>query len=249
MVWGLRVGALTSSLLLNLEAVHRALALIHREPLGGRMTVGGRGGRGGVLLAPRRVSGRAASVPGSRRLSYAGGRSTRPDARAARRGPRGRRRGRPGSARLRRWRRVLAATAGRTFRMRRRATCGAIGYGAPAALPPRAAPDRGEPHGSTRDGPFVGAFFGWVLGDRCLACSRSAAGGAFAVGAYLHLTERRAPPRPRGHVHEHAHRHDDWHHTHVHDGRSRESTARASSRAADARPRARARRPPRAPTR
>jgi drug/metabolite transporter (DMT)-like permease len=67
-------------------------------------------------------------------------------------------------------------------------------------------------------GPFVGAALAWMLGDRQGGMFTALAALAFAIGVFLHITERHS----HGHVHspvehEHAHRHDDGHHDHVHD--------------------------------
>jgi drug/metabolite transporter (DMT)-like permease len=231
MVWGLsRVGALTSSLLLNLEAVFTVLLglLIHREPLGGRMTVGAVAMVGGGVLLALEASqrGGAASVLGIAALV------------ACTLGwaidnvlTRGLRDEDPADVVT--WKAGLGATATLGVALARGdrwpdvpngaalLACGAIGYGASLRLYLLAQRRIGASRtGSTfAIGPFVGAFFGWILGDRQPGMLALAAGVAFAVGAYLHLTERhghRHVHEPT--VHEHAHRHDDGHHTHVHDG-------------------------------
>ena len=67
-------------------------------------------------------------------------------------------------------------------------------------------------------GPFVGAALGWGLGDRTAGVPMLVAAVLFAVGVYLHATERHAHRhRHERLVHEHAHTHDDGHHDHVHD--------------------------------
>lgn len=66
--------------------------------------------------------------------------------------------------------------------------------------------------------PFIGAATSWLWGDRELGSIAIASALLFAMGVYLHATERH---RHR-HVHEpmehsHMHRHDDGHHDHTHD--------------------------------
>lgn len=66
--------------------------------------------------------------------------------------------------------------------------------------------------------PFVGAVLAWVLGDRTGTGSLAAGAALFAIGTWLHLTERHR----HAHVHEatqhtHPHRHDDGHHDNTHD--------------------------------
>ena len=65
--------------------------------------------------------------------------------------------------------------------------------------------------------PFVGAFVAWLLGDRALGWGGAFSVPFFALGAYLHLTERHQHAhRHELQEHEHAHRHDDGHHLHTH---------------------------------
>lgn len=66
--------------------------------------------------------------------------------------------------------------------------------------------------------PFVGAALAYALGDRALGAPGLAAALLFAIGAYLHLSERHAHAHAHPAIeHEHAHRHDDGHHDHGHD--------------------------------
>lgn len=66
--------------------------------------------------------------------------------------------------------------------------------------------------------PFLGAMAGWLAGDRSLGWNALVAGGLFAVGVVLHLTERHRHAHTHDALeHEHRHRHDDGHHAHVHD--------------------------------
>jgi drug/metabolite transporter (DMT)-like permease len=98
--------------------------------------------------------------------------------------------------------------------------CGATGYGASLYLYLLAQ----RRIGAGRTGsvfavaPFIGAALAWALGDRQAGMWALGAAGLFAIGVYLHLTERHG----HGHIHEateheHMHRHDDGHHTHRHD--------------------------------
>ena len=65
--------------------------------------------------------------------------------------------------------------------------------------------------------PFVGAFVAWLFGDRALGWGGALSVPCFALGAYLHLTERHQHRhRHEALEHEHAHRHDDGHHLHSH---------------------------------
>ena len=66
--------------------------------------------------------------------------------------------------------------------------------------------------------PFVGALVAWLFGDRAIGWGGALSVPCFALGAYLHLTEK----HQHHHHHEilehaHAHRHDDGHHLHRHD--------------------------------
>jgi drug/metabolite transporter (DMT)-like permease len=66
--------------------------------------------------------------------------------------------------------------------------------------------------------PFVGAAIAWGLGDRDASILTAIAAGGFAIGVYLHVSEKHE--HEHAHVpteHEHAHRHDDGHHDHTHD--------------------------------
>ncbi|MBK7976440.1 MAG: EamA family transporter [Deltaproteobacteria bacterium] len=66
-------------------------------------------------------------------------------------------------------------------------------------------------------GPFVGATIGWLLGDRTAGPGTVAGAVAFALGVYLHLSERHSHGhRHAAQHHSHAHRHDDGHHQHDH---------------------------------
>jgi len=97
--------------------------------------------------------------------------------------------------------------------------CGVTGYGLSLRLYLLA-----QRHvGAARTGsifalaPFVGAALAWGLGFRAAGPLAAVSAALFGVAVWLHLSER------HGHLHhhaaldhEHAHRHDDLHHDHVH---------------------------------
>lgn len=100
------------------------------------------------------------------------------------------------------------------------AACGAVGYGVSLRLYLGAQ----RRMGAGRTGsvfalaPFVGAVAAWAMGDRGLTAGAWIAGGLFALGVLLHLTERHGHRHRHEAVeHEHAHRHDDGHHDHRHE--------------------------------
>ncbi len=66
--------------------------------------------------------------------------------------------------------------------------------------------------------PFVGAAIAWVMGDRDASLLTAFAAAGFAVGVYLHVSEKHEHEHAHAPAeHEHAHRHDDGHHDHTHD--------------------------------
>lgn len=67
-------------------------------------------------------------------------------------------------------------------------------------------------------GPFIGAALSWVIGTRDGGVLTALGAVAFALGVFLHATERHRHQHlhPEG-EHEHAHRHDDGHHDHQHE--------------------------------
>ena len=98
--------------------------------------------------------------------------------------------------------------------------CGASGYGLSLRLYLRAQ----RLIGAARTGslfavaPFIGAAIGLALGERLHGVGVGVAGLMFAAGLWLHLTERHR----HEHTHEalehvHPHRHDDGHHGHAHE--------------------------------
>lgn len=229
LAWGLqRAGATVGALLLNLEAVFTiALARVfYREPIGRRVVVaavcmvaGGaalaldaaRGGSFGVLGA--------VAVAGAT-LAWAFDNTwTRP---LAERDP---------------WQVILikatlgAALTATVAVIRREPTpsvtaaaallaCGATGYGASLRFYLLAQ----RRIGAARTGsvfalaPFVGAAVALAFADRMPGPWTWVAATLFAIGVYLHITERHAHRHLHAAVeHDHPHRHDDGHHTHVHE--------------------------------
>ncbi|HTM46439.1 MAG TPA: DMT family transporter [Polyangiaceae bacterium] len=108
-------------------------------------------------------------------------------------------------------------TAGRAVAL---LACGAVGYGVSLGFYLSAQRRIGAARtGSTfAIAPFIAAGTAWLCGDRQMTSISGISATLFAVGVYLHATERH---RHR-HVHEpiehsHSHRHDDGHHNHTHD--------------------------------
>ncbi len=98
--------------------------------------------------------------------------------------------------------------------------CGATGYGMSLRLYLLAQ----RRIGAARTGsvfalaPFVGAAIAWLFGDRDASILTALSAGGFAIGVYLHVSEKHE--HVHVHVptkHDHAHRHDDGHHDHTHD--------------------------------
>jgi drug/metabolite transporter (DMT)-like permease len=97
--------------------------------------------------------------------------------------------------------------------------CGATGYGLSLRLYLLAQ----RRIGAGRTGsvfalaPFLGAASAAALGDRSAGWPLALAGGFFAAGVWLHLTESHDHDHAHQAMeHDHAHRHDDGHHDHVH---------------------------------
>lgn len=119
---------------------------------------------------------------------------------------------------------VLALVSGDAWPTAARAlvllACGATGYGLSLRLYLLAQRSIGAARTASvfALAPFVGAVLAWALGDRAGTGSLGAGAALFALGTWLHLTERHR----HAHVHEatehaHPHRHDDGHHDHTHD--------------------------------
>ena len=98
--------------------------------------------------------------------------------------------------------------------------CGATGYGLSLRLYLLAQRRMGA--GRTASvfavAPFLGAVLAVALGEQSGGAPVAVAAGLFALGVYLHVTERHAHPHVHpATAHEHAHRHDDEHHDHKHE--------------------------------
>lgn len=98
--------------------------------------------------------------------------------------------------------------------------CGAVGYGGSLVLYLRAQ----RLIGAGRTGsvfalaPFVGAALGLGVDRIAPSAVMGVGAGLFALGVYLHATEKHAHRhRHVAEEHEHAHRHDDGHHEHEHE--------------------------------
>ena len=229
LAWGLsRSGATAGSLVLNLEAVLTVLLawMIYREPLGRRVVVAvAIMAIAGVLLAvdasARTSAGLWGAIAvGAATLAWAidntltrGLAERDPLHVIAAKGALGA--VMTGTAALLRGEPLPElATIGALV------ACGATGYGVSLRLYLLAQ----RRIGAARTGsvfalaPFVGAAIAFALGDRDASLLTAFAAVGFAVGVYLHLSEK------HGHAHlhepaehEHAHRHDDGHHGHAHD--------------------------------
>ena len=229
LAWGLqRSGATIGSLLLNLEAVFTvALArAVYREPIGPRVAFAvaamASGGAALTLDASRNTSWGLAGV-----LAVAGATAawatdntlTRP---LAERDPLevviakgGLGAAFTGLAAL-----VLGEPAPALIPVLALVACGATGYGLSLRLYLLAQ----RRIGAGRTGsvfalaPFVGAALAFAIGDRTAGIWSVVAAALFALGVFLHVTERHGHRHAHAALeHDHVHRHDDGHHGHVHD--------------------------------
>jgi drug/metabolite transporter (DMT)-like permease len=232
LAWGLqRAGATVGSLLLNLEAVFTVLLAraVFREPIGGRvgaavaaMVAGGAvlvlDASRGELAASARAAGAIAVAAAT--LGWAIDNAlTRPlaereplDVVAAKAGL--------GTAFTVAAALIAGEAAPKVGAAAVLVVCGATGYGLSLRLYLLAQ----RAIGAARTGsvfaiaPFLGAAIAVALGGRALTGWTLGAAALFAIGVYLHLTERHG----HAHVHEpvehdHVHRHDDGHHDHAHE--------------------------------
>ena len=223
-----RAGALTSSLLLNLEAVFTVVlaAVIRRELIGGRVWIAvalmATGGAALSLDAAARGTGSvvgALAVIGATLAWALDNTLTQPlsdrqpfDVVAAK-------------ATL-----GAALTGGLALAFGDRwpdlarvgvlLACGATAYGLSLALYILAQ----RRIGAARTGsvfalaPFIGALVAWLAGERGFGAWAVAALALFVVGVWLHLSEQHRHVHHHAAVaHDHLHRHDDGHHTHDHD--------------------------------
>jgi drug/metabolite transporter (DMT)-like permease len=229
LAWGLQhAGALSASLLLNLEAVFTVLLAraFYREPIGRRVAVAAAlMVAGGAVLAVRGGSHESSSSLGL--LAIAGATLgwaldntlTRPladfDPRL-----------------VVFWKAFLGAALSigtalllrdswpRPAALAGLLACGATGYGLSLWFYLGAQ----RLLGAARTGslfafaPFVGAALAFALGDRVGIGLTAAAASLFVAAVYLHLTEGHGHGHRHERLeHEHAHSHDDGHHDHVHE--------------------------------
>jgi len=223
-----RAGALTSSLLLNLEAVFTVVlaAVIRREVIGGRVWIAvvamASGGAALSLDAAARGTGGvlgAAAVIGATLAWALDNTLTQPlaarqpfDVVAAK--------ATLGAALTG----VLALAFDESWpdltRVLVLLVCGATAYGLSLALYILAQ----RRIGAARTGsvfalaPFIGALVAWLAGERSLGAWALGAIALFVFGVWLHLSEQHRHLHHHGTIaHDHPHRHDDGHHLHVHD--------------------------------
>lgn len=229
LAWGLaRTGATAGSLVLNLEAVITVLLawMFFREPLGRRVVVAVIVMAGaGVVLAldasSRSVTGLwGALVVAVATLAWAIDNTlTRP---LAERDPLQviAAKGALGAALTASLALARGEALPSTSTILALLACGATGYGVSLRL--YLAGQRTIGAARTASvfalAPFVGAAISWGLGDRDASVLTIIAACGFALGVYLHVTEKHGHEHTHEPVeHEHAHRHDDGHHDHAHD--------------------------------
>ena len=229
LVFGLhRSGALTASLLLNLEAVFTVVlaALIRREVIAGRVwvavTLMAAGGAALALDAAARGTGGvlgALAVVGATLAWAIDNNLTQPlssrepfDVVAAKASLGATLTGAAAVVTGEAWPELSHLVA--------LLACGATAYGLSLALYILAQ----RRIGAARTGsvfalaPFIGATVAWIAGERAFGVWALASLPLFALGVWLHLTEQHRDLHHHpviGHVH--AHRHDDGHHDHTHD--------------------------------
>ncbi len=229
LIFGLhRAGALTGSLLLNLEAVFTVIlaVVIRREVIGGRVwlavTLMASGGAALSLDAAARGTGGvvgAIAIIGATLAWAFDNNLTQPlserhpfDVVAAKA---------PLGAAVTC---ALALILGEPWPALRFAlalvSCGALANGVSLALYILAQ----RRIGAARTGsvfalaPFIGALAAWLAGERAFGAWAVAALTLFLIGVALHLTEQgRLTHHHVAVTHEHLHRHDDGHHTHTHE--------------------------------
>ena len=230
LAWGLaRAGAVTGSLLLNLEAVFTVLLAraVFREPVGRRVALAAAAmvAGGAILVLDTEHGAGAPSLAGALAVAAAtlgwaiDNTLTRPlaerdplDVIAAKAGL--------GAAFTAIAARIASEPVPPVGAVLVLALCGATGYGVSLRLYLLAQ----RAIGAARTGsvfalaPFVGAALAMAIGDRAVTLPTAAAAALLVAGVYLHLTERHAHAHIHDPVdHDHVHRHDDGHHEHVHD--------------------------------
>ncbi|MDB4954978.1 MAG: rane protein [Myxococcales bacterium] len=229
LVWGLhRTGALTASLMLNLEAVFTVLFayVIQREAIGSRVwiavTLMAAGGAALSLDAATRTAGGvigALAVAGATIAWALDNTLTQPlstrdplDVVGAKAGL-----GATSTA-------ILAVALHDRWPETRDTAillaCGMTGYGLSLRFYILAQ----RRIGAARTGsvfalaPFIGALVSWIAGERAIGTWALASIALFAIGVWLHLTEKHRHAHTHAAVeHAHLHRHDDHHHLHDHD--------------------------------
>ncbi|MBP6629755.1 MAG: EamA family transporter [Kofleriaceae bacterium] len=229
LAWGLqRAGATVGSLLLNLEAVFTVLLawVWFREPIGPRVALAllAMLGGGAALTAEAWGATRwglagILAVAGATAAWAVDNTLTRP---LAERDPLEVVASKGGLGAL--VTAITAVLAGEAWPSPTAATvlllCGATGYGLSLRLYLLAQ----RRIGAGRTGsvfalaPFIGAAVATALGNRTGGEWTAVAAVLFALGVYLHLTERHAHPHQHPALaHDHLHRHLDPHHAHTHD--------------------------------
>ena len=223
-----RTGAMTGSLLLNLEAVFTVLLarVLYRELIGRRVGVALTFmAAGGVVLGWNAQQNAAFSLVGAlavggATLAWAGDNTL--SRKVAERDPLSvvAAKGALGALITLTLTRVVGEGFPGWTNALQLLVCGATGYGLSLRLYLLAQ----RRIGAARTGsifalaPFVGAATAWGLGDRSAGAFTLVALLLFAIGVYLHATERHSHRHAHAPItHEHAHRHDDGHHAHVHD--------------------------------
>jgi drug/metabolite transporter (DMT)-like permease len=228
LAWGLqRTGALTASLLLNLEAAATVLLAwaFYREAIGRRvalalalMTLGG------VALTLATDAASAWSAAGA--LAIAGATVAWALDNTLTRGLALQDpvvivaiKGTLGAALTG----AVAVAMGESFPRARTASvllaCGATGYGLSLRLYLLAQRQIGAARTASifAVAPFFGAALAFAWGERTPGLGTGVALALFAVGVLLHVTERHSHPHRHLDLwHDHAHSHDDGHHDHVH---------------------------------
>jgi drug/metabolite transporter (DMT)-like permease len=221
-----RAGPVTTSLVLNFEAVFTALFawLLYREPIGPRVLVAMLLMLSGGALMVEGRSGGAAPVLGSIAVVAATASWAADNALSRRLAEAD-----PTDVVLAKCGLGAAATGGLALLAGEPAptqatvaallALGATGYGLSLRLYLLAQRRIGAARtGSVfAAGPFLGAALAWILGDREGSFTWIAS-AAFLAGVVLHATERHA--HVHGHrplAHDHAHHHGDGHHDHPHE--------------------------------
>jgi len=228
LVWGLqRAGAMTGTLLLNLEAVFTVLLAwaVYREPIGRRvivavafMALGGAAltldtdsSRGWSALGALAIVGATAAWAADNTITR-GLAEQDPVLVVAYKGALGALL--TGAAAITMHEPMPGVKAAVVLLL-----CGATGYGLSLRLYLLAQ----RRIGAARSGsifavaPFVGAALVLALGNKEMGVWTAVSAGLFGVGVWLHITERHRHSHEHSAMeHDHPHVHDDGHHGHVH---------------------------------